>query len=165
MGLSEGSTGAVQTLRAMRALVQSSLREPAQKVRETALSIIGAGGWMDQIRSLQQWVQSNIRYIQDPTDETGGVELVQTPQKTLEYAAGDCDDQATLLAALLSAIGHPARFVAIGFKGGPLSHVLVQTKVNSSGNDANDWTSVETILPKPMGWFPSGVTSRYFLKV
>lgn len=165
MGLSDGTTGAVQTLRAMRSLVQASIREPAQKVRETALTIIGNGGWMDQIRSLQGWVQDNIRYVSDPTDSTGGVELVQTPQKTLEYAAGDCDDQATLLAALLSSTGHPSRFVAVGFHGRPLSHVLVQTKVNSTGDDRQDWAAAETIIAKPLGWFPNGVTSRYILKV
>jgi transglutaminase-like putative cysteine protease len=157
--------GAIQTLRAMRDLARASLREPAQQVRQTALNIIGGEGWVGQIRSLQGWVQDSIRYIQDPTDDTGGVELVQTPQKTLEYQAGDCDDQATLLAALLSSIGHPARFMAVGFQGQPLSHVLTQTKVGSSGNDAQDWVSAETIQPRPLGWFPSGVTSSYILKV
>lgn len=165
-GISDGMPGAIQTLKAMRTLARGSIREPAQQVRETALGIIGAdSGWISQIRSLQGWVQNNITYVQDPTDDTGGVELVQTPQKTLEYSAGDCDDQATLLAALLSSIGHPARFIAVGFGGQPLSHVLTQTKVASSGVDSQDWVSVETIQPRPMGWFPSGVTSSYILKV
>ncbi len=164
-GISEGIPGAVQTLRAMRDLVKASIREPAQQVRETALGIINSDAWMQQIRDLQDWVQSHIRYVQDPTDDAGGVELVQTPQKTLEYSAGDCDDQSTLLAALLSAIGHPARFVAVGLNGQPLSHVLVQTKIASTGNDTQDWITAETIVPKPLGWFPPNVTSRYILKV
>jgi transglutaminase-like putative cysteine protease len=165
MGLSDGTGGAIQTLRVMRDLVKASIREPAQAVRETALKIITSDQWIQQIRDLQSWVQSHIRYVRDPMDDAGGVELVQTPQKTLEYAAGDCDDQAVLLAAFLSAIGHPARFIAIGLNGGPLSHVLVQTKVTSTGDDSADWASVETILPKPLGWFPPGVTSRYYMKV
>lgn len=164
-GISDGPAGADQTLRAMRDMVRTSIREPTQQVRETALNIITSDAWMQQIRDLQDWVQSNIRYVQDPTDASGGVELVQTPQKTLEYRAGDCDDQSTLLAALLSATGHPARFMAVGFNGQPLSHVLVQTKVASTGNDTQDWTTVETIVARPLGWFPPGVTSRYILKV
>lgn len=164
-GISDGPQGAIQTLNAMRALARDAVRDPSQQIRETALSIIGTQGWVGQIRALQGWVQSNIRYIQDPADDTGGVELVQTPQYTLQQTAGDCDDQSVLMAAMLSAIGHPARFVAVGFGGGPLSHVLVQTKVGNTGNDAQDWTTAETILPKPLGWFPPGVTSRYIRKV
>lgn len=152
--------GAIQTLRVMRDLARASLREPAQRVRETALAIISSSqGWTAEVRAIQQWVQENIRYVRDPIDDTGGVELVQTPQKTLDYAAGDCDDQATLTAALLSSIGHPARFIAVGFNGEGLSHVLTQTKIGDCA------VSVETIQPQALGWFPPGVTSRYILKV
>lgn len=166
LGLSEGKAGAVQTLKHMRTLARDSLREPDQQVRESALSITsGAQGWIAQARAIQQWVQDNIRYIQDPYDDQGGVELVQSPQKTLDYGAGDCDDQSVLVASLLSSIGHPSRFIAVGFKGGDLSHVLTQTKVNNSGDDRRDWASVETIQCRPLGWFPSGVTSHYILKV
>lgn len=159
-GLQGGLPGAIQTLTRMRDLARASLREPAQQIRETALALtVGSSGWTDQVRALQSWIQTNVRYVQDPIDDTGGVELVQSPQKTLDYGAGDCDDQATLLAALLSAVGHPARFIAVGFRGEPLSHVLTQTKVGSC------WVSAETIQPRPLGWFPSGVTSHYLMKV
>jgi transglutaminase-like putative cysteine protease len=164
-GIPDGVPGAVTTLKVMRDLVRASLREPAQRVRESALGMTGSGGWMAQIRDIQHWVQDHIRYIQDPYDDSGGVELVQTPQKTLDYGAGDCDDQSVLIAALLSSLGHPSRFIAVGFQGQPLSHVLVQTKVNSTGQDRTDWASVETIQPQPLGWFPPGVTSHYILKV
>lgn len=149
----------------MRDLVKSSIRDPAQGVREAALNIVQSQTWMQQIRDVQSWVQDNVRYILDPTDADGGVELVQTPQVTLQLLAGDCDDQATLTAALLSVIGHPCRFIAVGFNGQPLSHVLCQTKVASTGNDAKDWCAVETIKPEPLGYMPPGVTSHYILKV
>jgi transglutaminase-like putative cysteine protease len=139
----------------MRALVQQAVRDPAQAVRETAMRIIGDAGWVDQARALQSWVNSRIRYIRDPPD----MELVQTPQYTMQQRGGDCDDQATLLAALLTSIGHPARFVALGFQGQPLSHVMVQTLVGQS------WAGAETIIPKPFGWMPPGVTSHYIVKV
>lgn len=165
-GLSEGKAGAVETLKHMRTLARNSLREPDQRVRESALSITSsAQGWIAQARAIQQWVQDHIRYVQDPYDDQGGVELVQSPQKTLDYGAGDCDDQSVLTASLLSSIGHPSRFIALGFRGEELSHVLTQTKVSHSGDDRRDWASVETIQCRPLGWFPNGVTSHYILKV
>lgn len=164
-GIPEGMPGAIATLKVMAQLARDSLREASQQIRETALSIVGGAGYVGQVRALQTWVQDNIAYVLDPIDSTGGVELVQTPQKTLDYKAGDCDDQSVLMASMLSAIGHPARYIAVGMNGGPLSHVLVQTKIGATGNDCKDWVAVETIRPEPMGWFPPGVTSHYIRKV
>jgi len=151
----EGEAGAAMTMRAMRQLVRDAVRDPSQRIRETALQIIGSSGYVEQARRLQQWVQQNIRYIQDPPD----VELVQTPQYTMQQTAGDCDDQAVLLASMLMATGHPAQFIAVGLNGGPLSHVMVQTLVGSQ------WLGVETIIPKPLGWMPPGITRHYIQKV
>jgi transglutaminase-like putative cysteine protease len=164
-GIPDGIPGAAATLRAMRDCVKQSIREPAQQVRSTAEQIISSDRWMQQIRDIQVWVQDNVMYVMDPIDSDGGVELVQTPQVTLQKLKGDCDDQATLVAALLSSIGHPCRFIAIGLNGQPLSHVVCQTKVSNTGNDARDWCTVETIKPEPLGYLPSGVTSHYILKV
>lgn len=151
----DGEAGAVTTLRRMRQLVRDAIRDPSQHIRETALAIVGDSGFVDQVRRLQGFVQDSIRYIADPPD----VELVQTPQYTLQQRAGDCDDQATLLASLLMATGHPAQFIAVGMQGQPLSHVLVQTLIGQK------WVSAETIIKKPLGWNPPGVTSHYILKV
>ena len=151
----------------MRDLAKSSVRSPDQIVRTKALDIVRSlptRNWMAEIRALQEFVRDSIRYVRDPVD----IELVQTPEQTLEIGQGDCDDKATLLAALLHSIGHPARFVAVGFDGtgNGFSHVLVETKVSSSGSDPRDWMPLETILPdKPAGWYPPGVTNRYVLKV
>lgn len=139
----------------MRDLAAAAVRDPSQKIRETALTIIGNTGYVDQVRRLQQWVQTNIAYVHDPVS----VELVQTPQYTLQQKAGDCDDQSVLLAAMLDATGHPARFIAVGLAGAPLSHVMVQTLIGST------WAGVETIIQRPLGWMPSPVTSYYILKV
>lgn len=164
-GIPDGIPGAVATLRAMRDMARASLRDPAQGIRDACLSIITSDRWIQQIRDIQQWVQSNIMYVRDPIDDNGGVELVQTPQVTLQKRVGDCDDQATLVAALLSVIGHPCRFIAVGFNGQPLSHVLCQTKVEYTGQDGRDWCAVETIKPEALGFMPPGVTSHYILKV
>jgi transglutaminase-like putative cysteine protease len=155
-GIPNGTAGSIATMRAMRSLVRDAIRDPQQKVRESAITILrGVNTFSDQARAIQQWVQSNIEYRRDPPD----VELVQTPQVTLQLRAGDCDDQAVLTAALLQATGHPAQFIAVGLNGQPLSHVLAQTLIGTS------WVSVETIEKRPLGWMPPGVTSYYIVKV
>ncbi len=162
--LPPGPGGAAATLRYMRDFVQDAIRDPNQTIRNKALDLVSGlppRQWMAEIRALHAFVKDQIRYVRDPV----GLELVQSPDKTIEIAQGDCDDKATLLAALLTATGHPARFIAVGFNGDPLSHVLVQTKVDSTGNDSKDWISLETIIDRPVGWFPPDVTSRYILKV
>jgi transglutaminase-like putative cysteine protease len=150
-GISDGPVGAMQTITAMRQMVQDAVRDPSQGVRSLALQIIGDAGYVGQVRAIQLWVQSNIRYVQDPPD----LELVQTPQKTLQWRAGDCDDQSVLVAALLTSIGHPCQFIAVGFAGGPLAHVLTRTKIGPN------WVAVETIKPVALGFMPSSITSTY----
>jgi transglutaminase-like putative cysteine protease len=157
-GIPAGNAGAVATLKIMRQFVRAAVRNPDQIVRAKALSLVGflpARDWIGQIKSCFEFVRDSIRYVKDPVD----VELVQTPESSLDIGQGDCDDKATLLAALLMTIGHPCRFVALGFRGEGFSHVLVETRVRDG------WMSLETILPVPMGWYPSGVTRRYVLKV
>lgn len=148
------------TLRYMRQMVHHSLTSNRQTIREQAIAIIRNAGvaerdWWNEAAALQGWVRDNVRFMRDPED----YELVQTPEKTLEYRTGDCDDKSTLLAALLTASGHPAQFIAIGFDGGPFSHVLVRTKIGDT------WIPAETILSVPLGWWPPNVTSNYILKI
>lgn len=153
--LPPGRAGTKKTLDLMRQVVLDSLKDPSQKIRETALSIVrglAPRRSFAEVAALQHYVRDNIRYVHDPVP----FELLQTPQKTLEYRAGDCDDKSMLLAALLMATGHPARFVSLGFKGGPLSHVLVDTRIRDK------WVPLETIVEDAEpGWMPSGITSRY----
>jgi transglutaminase-like putative cysteine protease len=157
-GLPAGPAATASTLREMRRLVREAVRASDQRIRELALQIVGAlpeRKWLQEIMACHAWVRDRIRYVRDPV----GLELVQTPAKTLEYGQGDCDDKCTLLAALLTAIGHPAKFVALGFGGGPFSHVIVETRAGPR------WVACETIQPRPTGWSPPDATSRYELKV
>lgn len=163
----EGNDGAIVTLKAMREMARGGVRSDTQMVRTTALSLIRdlpERAWYAEIQRLHNFVQTQIRYVYDPTE----VELVQTPDETLAQMQGDCDDQSTLLASLLDSIGHPARFVAVGFGRQSFSHVLVQTRVGNFGDDSatsKDWLTCETIIDKPLGWFPPAVTSYYVCKV
>jgi len=157
-GLPCGPAATAMTLRAMRKLARDAVRGSDQRIRELALRLVAAlpeRKWLQEIMACHAWVRDHIRYVRDPV----GLELVQTPEKTLEYGAGDCDDKCTLLAALLTAIGHPVKFVALGFGGAPFSHVIVETRAGTR------WIACETIQPRPTGWTPPDSTSRYELKV
>lgn len=159
-----GIEGTRATLRIMRDFARAAVRNPAQIVRQKAESLVESlppRKYFAEIRALHEFVRDEIRYLRDPV----GIERVATPEATLEIKQGDCDDKATLLAALLDSIGHPSRFVAVAFGDEGFSHVLVETKIANTGNDRKDWMPLETIISRPMGWFPQGVTRVYRLKV
>ncbi len=156
--LPDGKAGTVETLRIMRQLVRDAIRAPHQTIRTAAMKLLAGlppRQWSAEVERLHEFVRDNIRYVRDPV----GVETVATPEKTLELRSGDCDDKAVLLAALLEATGHPARFLAVGLHGGPFSHVLTQTKIGPQ------WVSAETIIPVSLGWHPAGVTSNYIMGI
>lgn len=102
--------------------------------------------WIAEIRACFVFVRDNIRYTLDPDE----VELVQDPEYTLEHRWGDCDDQVTLLASLLTSIGHPCRFVAIGYTPNEYAHVFLETR----GGDETNWIACDPTEQVPLGWRP-----------
>jgi len=146
-----GPQGVYQTLRNMRRFVVQAKRQ--YPIRELALSLVSDKHQKDftgEIRALHKFVRDNIRYVRD----IRGIETVSTPAMTLSIGQGDCDDKATLLAALLETIGHKTRFVAVGFQPGQYAHVLVETKIGKR------WIPLETTEPVNVGWYPPNVASR-----
>lgn len=159
-GIPSGRDGVVATLKHMREFSRASLKTPDQTIRRCAIQVMKNAGvpprkWLREISALHAFVRDRITYRKDPV----GLELVQTPEATLTLGVGDCDDKSTLLASLLIATGHPCRFVAVGLNGNQFSHVLVEAKAGDK------WIPAETIIQKPLGWFPPNVTSKYYLKV
>jgi transglutaminase-like putative cysteine protease len=110
--------------------------------------------YIAEIRAVHKFVRDRIRYVKD----IRGVETVQTPLKTLEIGSGDCDDKATLAGALLEALGHRTRFVAIGFRPGIFQHVYLETTVNSPS--LNQWLALETTEPWPLGKKAQGEVNK-----
>lgn len=149
--LSTGARGVLETLKLMRAL--SRQYKKSLKVRSLALSLIrdlNQKDYAGELRRIHNYVRDHIRYVRD----IHGVETIQTPDKTIEFGQGDCDDKSMLTAALLESIGHPTRFVAMGFKGGAHCHVYVESKIKDK------WVGVETTEPVGLGWTPPKQTSR-----
>jgi transglutaminase-like putative cysteine protease len=147
----------------MARLARAGRRDPT--VRKHAMRILRDRGvanrdWNGELAALHGWVRDHIRYVRDPVDTLGetrkkGIEMLATPRTTLQVQAGDCDEHATCLSALLGSIGHPSRFAAIAIDGRPFSHVLLESPTQSG-----TWLTAETTEPVPLGWIPHGVTRR-----
>lgn len=150
-GIPDGRAGTIETLKIMSQVARNG--KTSLPVRNMALSLIKGldhKDWVGQIKALHRFVRDKIQYVKD----IDGVETLQTPDVTLQLAAGDCDDKSILLASLLGAIGHPTRFVAIGKNDDDFVHVYPETRVG------NKWLALETTEPVEIGWQPSGYPAR-----
>ena len=143
--LPDGEAGVRVTLNVMRAI--KNAYKKLSSIRNLALTItrdLPQKSFVRQIHLLHEYVRDHIAYVKD----IAGVETVQTPDVTLYNRAGDCDDKAVLLAALLESIGHPTRFIAIGTTPERFSHVFVETKVGGK------WMALDPTEPYAAGWRP-----------
>jgi len=153
--ISTGVEGVRETMMLMRSIVRQGKSDP--KVITQARSLVDSvplKDWRGQAVAIHRYVRDHIRYVMDPT----GVETLSTPARLMEIGSGDCDDKVTLLAALLEALGHPTRFIAVGFSPGELSHVYVETKIGDA------WIPLETTEPIEAGalpFAPDEVKNRY----
>lgn len=152
VGIPSGGAGVDDTLRYMSAFVNAFKINP--QIRELSLRLIAhlpQKDVMGEVAALFDYVKYHIRYVRD----IQGVETVQTPLKTLEYAAGDCDDKSTLLATMLASIGYPTRFRAMGFTNS-FCHVIVEALVSGR------WLSLDATEPEPLGWLPDNISMNVF---
>jgi transglutaminase-like putative cysteine protease len=75
----------------------------------------------------------------------------------IELGAGDCDDMAILLGAMLQSIGHPVRLVLTGpdpLRPQLLTHVYLE--VNQKGH----WIPLDATMPHPPGWAPRALVKK-----
>lgn len=147
----DGKAGIVETLKIMRRIVRK--QKSALLIRNKAVEItdgIGNKDWTGEIKAVQAWVKNNIKYRKDVVD----VETLHLPETLLDVKSGDCDDHALLVASLLESIGHPTRFVAMGYAPDDYIHVFTESRVG------NKWVSVETTEPVSIGWQPENIRAR-----
>lgn len=146
-----GKSGIIATLRAMRGFVQASKKNP--KIRLLAGEIVQdvrGKDWRGECEKIHEWVRDNITYRRD----INGVETVSDAERTLQAGFGDCDDKSVLFATLCESIGHPTRFVAVGFvTPDSYSHVFTETRIGRS------WISSDTTESSEFGWRPPGIKS------
>lgn len=139
-----GAAGTRATVRRMADLANQAVSQ--QLVRLVALRVleqqqVSGRNPLATARALYTWVQRRIRYVKDPV----GLETVQSPEVTLKLRAGDCDDSATLLVALATAVGLRSRFVVIGPHVDAMQHVYAQLQVNGQ------WLNADTTTPGDLG--------------
>ena len=150
--LPEGAAGIRATLKAMqRAALDAETDLSIRNLAESIVATTANKDYAGELAAIQRWVQLHIRYTRDPVN----AETLKIPSALLTSPQGDCDDQATLVAALVMTIGFPARFVAIGMNDpGVFDHVYTEAKLGTL------WLSVETTEDVPIGWKPEGVVAR-----
>jgi len=99
----------------VRGMVRLSLEaKDRAEIRAVATEIcrdLQSGDHNSEIVAILEWVRKNIRYMRDTHD----TELVTWPTGVIEAGCGDCDDMATLLAALLMSAGQPCNFCLVSF--------------------------------------------------
>lgn len=118
----------------MQKAVRGPRGERSPLVRSTAEEIVRhlqPKDYLSEILALRYWCATHVRYANDGLT----TELVKDPARICEevvargLAVGDCDDMATLIAALGRALGREAKFGTVGF-GAPqqYSHVFALLK-------------------------------------
>lgn len=166
LSIRSGSGGVTDTLKLMAQVAKQAKVDPL--VRETAARVVYTAPEKDDLAeaaALQNWVRAHIRYTGDVLD----VETLQPPHYTLQEGYGDCDDQATLLASLLMAVGIPAAYCAVGVDGEPFSHVMAFAGLRGYNNyvalETTLTTDPDTGQPIGPGWFPSNATCVRFFHI
>ena len=104
-----------------------------------------------QAAALRAYLRRAVRFLRDPD----GAEQVTPPAQLLAtiarqgYAQGDCDDVATLAAAMGLSIGLVARFVVLGFGGprGPYEHVYAELAAPPAPGRNPVWLDMDTTRP------------------
>lgn len=137
----------------MRALVQQFRKNPyVRTVAAASVQQVAGKDWLGEMGAVLDYVRDTIKYQLDINE----VETIQTPLATLTLGYGDCDDMATLLCAMLEAIGFSTKFVAIGFQLGQFDHVYMAAQ----DPDSLEWIDMDATEPNPVGWAPPGETIR-----
>lgn len=116
-----------------------------QLVQDAARTILARpGGRLMFPYNLRRWLLERWHEEPDPY----GVEMIAAPEYQLERLAargrlfGDCDDVATLGAALALAAGFEARYIAVSFwPGGVPEHVWAEVL------DGMSWVDLDTLRP------------------
>jgi hypothetical protein len=152
----KGYLGTKRTVEHMGALIRAGVRD--FYVRQKAIDIVlekkvRPKDYLGEIRALFEWVQRNVRYTKDPFR----LEVLHSARRMLELRAGDCDDLAILLGAMLESIGHPVRLVLAGPD--PLRPLLF-THVYLEARHRDRWIPLDPTMPYPMGWSPRTVVKQ-----
>lgn len=144
--ISNGAAGVFDTAAAMRQIINAFKTD--LEIRTTAANVVFLTPEKDDLAEVEavfNWVRDHIRYLKDINQ----VETLTTPDRTLMFGYGDCDDQVVLLASMLESIGYPTRLVISGYYDpGIYEHVYLQALVG------NQYIDLDPTEQYPMGFAP-----------
>jgi len=148
-----GRRGTLESAKLIGKLIADGAKD--FRVRQKAIDIfrrqrVPAKDRLAEIHALFEWVRRNIRYTRDIFQ----VETLHTARRMLELRAGDCDDMAILLGAMLKATGHPVRLCLVGFRRDfphLYSHIYPEVQCKSR------WIALDATMRHPMGWAPPAI--------
>jgi len=137
-----GMAATKATLRVMAELARSAAL--TRNMRERAISLLQsmyATSLADYIRTLRAYIRDGVLIVDEPDEiiTAPGELAAQIDRGT---AAGDCDDVATLAAALLRTVGIETRLKAVAkTPQGYFGHVFAEYRFNGGG-----WTPFDTTI-------------------
>ncbi len=103
-------------------------------------------------------VRSRVRYTLDPVD----FDAFSTPSKTLSMHAGDCDDQVSLLSAMLRSVGYQVRSCVVQTTGyDTFNHIYCAVQLPGS----KEWMALDPTVDRAAGWEvpdASVIQKKYF---
>lgn len=139
-----GQVGTDATVRQIGRFVESSLHRP--NIRLLAIQILDRANAsshqpLKAAAALHSWMRQRIAYVRDPIS----VETVQDPEATAKIHAGDCDDHAGLMAALVASIGLPVRYVVLGVAPDDCRHIFCEVQIDGR------WMPADTTTSMPFG--------------
>jgi hypothetical protein len=106
-----------------------------ESVRDLAVKIVKDGANdRDKATRIYNYVRDTIKYVKDPRYTELDFDYIQTTKQTLERSAGDCDDQAVLLASMLESVGYGINLCLIDTGGNDppvFNHMNVKVTVDS----------------------------------
>ncbi len=147
----DGDAGVAATIAHMKTLVFGPQGVRSFVVRQATLEAVrGVARGQHELDAIFAWIKSNIEF----RGEYG--ETLQSPEATINLGAGDCDDQATLEAAMLNSLGYQTRFRTVALKDSPedLSHVYLEARDKQTG----EWIPLDTTVARSYpGWSPDEV--------
>ena len=131
--------GPQTTIATMGEQVRGSRGERSVKVRSVTEQVVKGlqpKDYLSEILAIRNFVASHVRYLNDPLT----TEWTKDPERLVDeilargVAIGDCDDIASLIAAMARQCGREVEFVTVGFGApGSYAHVFVRVKEPKSG--------------------------------
>jgi len=149
-----GETGLIKKLNFIGDVINKNAR--LSSVRDRALYItLGVENFdfYGQLEKIYSWVANNIRYVRDPEN----AELIQDADEVIAKGAGDCDDFAILIGALLKSIGFQIRLIISGRDAGGWNHIYLHALVS------NEWIPCDPSMQYPLGKETDAQYKRYFV--